>query len=243
MKNTLLAGDFVIGFKSAYKIKTPEFIPFTQIKIPSIDLFQISQPERNDIIVFSLNEFLANSKYSNSELIKRIVGCPGEIFQLVDKKIFINGSEIKKFFTIENNSTNLTQPEIYSPSEKIFSYLNYGPIKIPAKGDTIKLSPKNIKFWQPLINFENNGKFISNEGTVITFKGKPIKEYVLKNNYYFVIGDNLLNSIDSRVIGFIPENLIIAKIKMIYLSIEPISDSLSANFLDRLRLNRLFKVF
>lgn len=240
MKNTLLVGDFLIGSKASYKIKTPDFIPFTQIKIPSIELLQINKPKRNDIVVFSLSEFLSNPEYSNYEIIKRIVGLPGEVFYLSDKKIFINGNEVENFFTLENSSSNFKR-NIFK--EREFSYLKYGPIKIPSKGDTIKLNPKNIKFWQPIINFENKGKFISVEGTVITFKGKPISEYVLKNDYYFVLGDNLLNSVDSRIIGFVPECAIIAKVKLIYFSIEPNSSNQKSIFFDRLRLDRFLKVF
>lgn len=243
MKNTLLSGDFVLGNKAAYKIKTPVYIPFTQIRIPSVDLTKIDTPKRNDIIVFRLNEFLTNSKYSDLDFIKRIVGLPGENFHLYNNEILINGNKIKNYFSIERKKYPSMDFDVYDFNEKQFSYLNYGPIKIPAKGDTIELNPKNIKFWQPLINFENDGKFISNEGTVITFKGKPINKYVFTKNYYFVLGDNLNNSVDSRILGLIPEDAIVAKVKLIYLSIAPNAHNSASNFLERIRFNRLFKIF
>jgi signal peptidase I len=243
MKNSLLVGDYIIGNKTAYRIKTPTYLPFIQIRIPSYNLFEINQPKRNDIVTFRMNEFLVDEKYSQKDLIKRIVGLPGETIFLSNTKILINEKEIDNFFTLEDNSVDAESFKIFNYPGKDFSYMNYGPLKIPAKGDTIEINPKNIKFWQPLINYENKGKFISNEGSVITFKGKPIKEYVIKENYYFVLGDNILKSLDSRVLGFIPENAIESKVILVYLSIEPEFENPSSNFIQRIRFNRIFKIF
>jgi signal peptidase I len=240
MKNTLLLGDYIVGIKCAYKIKTPNYIPFTHFKIPSIEIFDLSKPERNDIVVFNLDEFLVNPRYSNKDFIKRIVGKPGEIIELKKNKLFVNNREVSNHFIFDDKTSFSEKIEIYDYSKEGFSYLNYGPIKIPQKGDTININPNNIKFWQPLINYENQGKFISVEGTVITFKGIPIKEYVIKENYYFVLGDNIVQSFDSRIFGFVPENLIESKVVMIYLSLIPQDEKPSSNFWERIRFERLF---
>ena len=244
MKSTLLVGDYIIGNKAAYRIKTPNYIPYTNKKIPSYNLLELSKPERNDIIVIRLNEFLVNKDYSDKDLIKRIVGLPGETLRLSDNKIFIDDKMIDDFFFISEDTSNFNGNfKIFNYPGTKFSYMNYGPIKIPAKGDTIEINPRNIKFWQPLINFESQGKYISNEGTVITFQGKPFNKYVIKENYYYVLGDNIRKSVDSRILGFIPESAIESKVIMIYLSVEPKFDSSSVNFWERIRFNRIFKFF
>jgi len=243
MRLTLLAGDFVIGNKIAYKLKTPDFVPFSQIRIPSYTIFELSKPKRNDIVVFRLNSFLIDEKYSEKDLIKRIVGLPGETIQISNNKIKINNQEIDNFITEDKTSIISDKPKILNYSDKNFSYMNYGPLKIPAKGDTIEVNPKNIKFWQPIINYENKGKFISVEGSVITFKGEPINKYALKENYYFVFGDNIKQSVDSRVLGFIPESAIESKVMFVYLSIEPKLEKSNLSFIERVRFNRIFKTF
>jgi signal peptidase I len=244
MKNNLLVGDYIIGNKAAYRIKTPNHIPYTNKKIPSYSLLELTKPERNDIIVIRLNEFLVNQNYSDKDLIKRIVGLPGETFRLSDNKIFIDDKLIDNFFFIADDTSNLYGDiKIFNYPGKKFSYMDYGPIKIPAKGDTIEINSGNIKFWQPLINFESQGKYISNEGTVITFQGKPFNKYVIKENYYYVLGDNIRKSVDSRILGFIPESAIESKVIMIYLSLEPKFDSSSFDFWRRIRFNRIFKFF
>lgn len=242
MKNSLIVGDYIIGSKISFRIKTPSHFPFSEIKIPSYNLFEINQPKRNDIVTFRMNEFLVDEKYSQKDLIKRIVGLPGETIHLSYTKLLINEKEINNFFTLNDNSLNSENFKIFDYPGKEFSYMNYGPLKIPSKGDTIEINPKNIKFWQPLINYENKGKFISNEGSVITFKGKPIKEYVIKENYYFVLGDNIRKSVDSRILGFIPESAIESKVMLIYLSVEPDLENPSHNFFHRLRFKRVFKI-
>ncbi len=243
MKNSLLAGDFIIGNKIAYKLKTPIKIPFTNIKIPYYNLLELSKPQRNDIVIFRLNEFLVDKKFLEKDLIKRIIGLPGEYIHLTDNKILVDGNEITNYLNFEENSNVDESIAVYNYPSKNFSYLNYGPIKVPAKGDTIKLNPKNIKFWQPLINYENNGKFISNEGTVITFRCKPITKYVLKENYYFALGDNFRKSVDSRILGFIPESAIEAKVAFIYFSVKPENADISKDFFKRIRFNRIFTSF
>ena len=97
----------------------------------------------------------------------------------------------------------------YKPSIK-WNKDFFGPLYIPKKNDTLFLDTLNIALYKKLITlFENNtleikdGKIIVNQ-TEATY-------YVPKQNYYFVIGDNFDNSIDSRQWGFVPEKSIRAK--------------------------------
>ena len=52
MKDTLLVGDFLLVNKFIYGARTPDRIPFTDIKLPFLRLPALKQPERGDIIVF-----------------------------------------------------------------------------------------------------------------------------------------------------------------------------------------------
>ena len=54
----------------------------------------------------------------------------------------------------------------------------------------IKLNSKNIAEWQALIDREYGYKAVSVEGSVINIDHKPVREYTIKKNYYFVMGDN-----------------------------------------------------
>ncbi len=52
MENTLLPGDFILVNKAAYSISTPRTIPIFNIKIPRVELVNLAEPKRNDVIVF-----------------------------------------------------------------------------------------------------------------------------------------------------------------------------------------------
>jgi signal peptidase I len=94
---------------------------------------------------------------------------------------------------------------------------NYGPLKIPAKGDTVRLDSLSLCFFERIISvYENNNLVIENDSIFINGDFAPY--YVIKQNYYFMVGDNRHNSQDSRHWGFVPEDHIIGKATYIIFS-------------------------
>ncbi len=245
MKNTLLAGDYILVNKAAYSIRSPKHFPLTDFKVPSFKIFEIKNPERNDIIVFEHPAFFQGDNNKTQTLIKRIVGLPGDTFQIINKHIFINGKKYIAPISVKENLNLSIDNKIYD--KKIFSYGekwnadNYGPIIIPNKGQKINLNSKNINYWKLLIDNELGSKAVQEEGTVITINDKPTNEYILKDDYYFVLGDNRDNSVDSRFWGFVPSNFIIGKAEIIYWSVEPHPTSGVSSFFKSIRFNRFFQ--
>jgi len=88
---------------------------------------------------------------------------------------------------------------------------NYGSLRIPAKGDTVVLDTMNLCLFERIISVYANNKF--------ELKGDSCtNKYVIKQNYYFMMGDNRHNSQDSRHWGFVPEDHIIGKATRIIFS-------------------------
>lgn len=88
---------------------------------------------------------------------------------------------------------------------------NFGPLIIPGKGVTVSLNRKSINLYKKIIDFYE-AHDLSIFGENIEIDDKIAKEYVIQENYYFVLNDNRYNIADSRRWGFIPENLIIGKV-------------------------------
>jgi len=247
MENTLLPGDFIIANKFAYEFSTPHEIPFLNVPIPYKNLIDVSKPKVKDIVVFQFPRGFENdSLRNNSKYIKRIVAGPHDTLKIVDGEIFVNGRIIVLPSTIKiskerERSGWVIDDKIYPPGAKWNKY-NYGPIVIPGKGDTIKISPENFEKWQSIIVMDFGERALIPEGTIITLAGKAISEYVLKQDHYFVIGDNSEVSMDSRYFGFITDNMIIGKAMFIYWSYNSNKTAPGPlGFLSAIRGDRLFR--
>ncbi len=246
MKDTLLVGDYIFVNKVAYSFSTPKTLPLIGIKIPWLTIINFSKPKRNDVIVFDHPGFFKNEDpYIHSRLIKRIIGLPGDTVLINNNEVYINNVKLTYPPNAIIDTTNLIEKKFYDKNILSFGNEwnkgNYGPVVVPYKGLKIKLSPKNIKYWKLLIDNELSKKAVREEGTVITIEDKPVETYTIHDNYYFVLGDNRNNSVDSRFWGFVPSNFIIGKAEIIYWSFEPYQKNIGiGSFIKSVRFNRIF---
>ena len=112
---------------------------------------------------------------------------------------------------------------------------NYGPIWIPKKGATINLTMDNIAIYErPIRVYEGNDLKV--HGGKIYINGKEAKKYTFKMDYYWMMGDNRHNSLDSRYWGFVPEDHIVGKPIFIWWSHDPDHSGFNG-----IRWSRLFR--
>ena len=66
--------------------------------------------------------------------------------------------------------------------------------------------------------------------------GEATDTYTFKMDYYFMMGDNRHNSLDSRYWGFVPEDHVVGKPRLIWMSTDP-----TRKFPQNIRWRRLLK--
>ena len=114
---------------------------------------------------------------------------------------------------------------------------NFGPLWIPQKGATIAINDTTLALYgHTIVEYDHNDD-AKIEGGKLIIDGQEVTEYTFKQNYYFMMGDNRHNSLDSRFWGFVPADHIVGKAFFIWLSLDK-----NAGLFNKVRWSRFFKL-
>ena len=272
MENTIMTGDFLIGSRFVYGMRTPDWlgIPYTDIgfSIPYYKFPAFRIPKVGDVLIFKY----PRDKYV--KYVKRCVAGPGDTLEVSDKKLYVNREEVVMWengkYLTPSMQKQFKQPDIFLSSETNINRDNLGPIYVPKKGDVFPIHEKtNWRYLLPILMMEGHTATLDNDevsyeftlqdpnevfrrkgkesvykeyfphgGNLLTpwsrsiqddhFKflmidGKPadqLNEYVVTQDYYWAMGDNRDDSLDSRYWGFVPENGILGEALFAYFSLD-----------------------
>lgn len=162
-----------------------------------------NKPQRGRIIVFEFPGMRDQVEASEFQYyLKRCVAVAGDTLQIINKKVLVNGEEqpVPKKARFQPGSRP-QETNIFPPFSR-FSSDDWGPMRIPKKGDIIPLNDSTYTRYSTFIKRE--GHTVDGAGTLFKIDGKAATNYMVERDYCFGMGDNRDNSLDSRYWGFIP---------------------------------------
>ena len=153
--------------------------------------------------------------------------------------------KVKEFPTVSSVQENIDSyppdyPDSYltifpfSPDYK-WTRDNFGPLWIPQKGAQVQLTIENLPLYERIITSYEGNDLAVKDGRIY-INGEEAQSYTFEQDYYFMMGDNRHNSLDSRYWGFVPEDHIVGKPALIWLSIDG-----NKKFPKNIRWRRFFK--
>jgi signal peptidase I len=126
--------------------------------------------------------------------------------------------------------------EVFPHSERFAWNPNiFGPLRVPARGDSILLTPDRATLYHSVMLEEGHRMEI--RGDTVLVDGRPEAYYVFAGDYFFMMGDNRMNSRDSRIFGFVPRDHIIGVVPVVLYSVSRDHSGAGSGF----RWNRIFR--
>jgi len=179
--------------------------------------------QRGEVVVFNFpksgGDWHEIKMDFNLYYVKRVVGMPGDTLSIVDGFYRIrNSCEIvgnwRNQFQLSNTSDSILESCILNtfPFNKQYAWTikNFGPIYIPRANECLTINVTNILLYKEIVEYET-GKKLKVSNDIVFLGDKILKYYRFKQNYYFMAGDQVLNSQDSRYWGLLPEDHIVGK--------------------------------
>lgn len=234
MEPELLAGDYILVDKVTKGARL--FNVLAALRNEEVPIYRMPGTgsfERNDVLVFNFP--FEKSRWDSIAFdvmryyVKRCIALPGDTLEIRNSYYRVRG-EKECLGNVVAQHHLATIADSCMPGGLMASYpwkkelgwtiKEFGPLPVPVKGQTVKMDNMTYALYRPLIEWEQKHKLRLDEQGDVFLSDSLIHEYCFRENYYFVAGDKLLNSQDSRYWGLLPESFIVGKAWKIWKSVD-----------------------
>lgn len=235
MYPTLIPGDHILVNK--WIVGARIFDVWDMAEGKEVEIYRlpgVREVKRNDVLVFH-NPYPYSVDTLSMHLlkyyVKRCIAIPGDTMEIVQGRYYIKGTDEpvgnveaqKQMGKFRKEDARNIMNHTY-PMDKYINWtvLDFGPLQVPAKGQTIAMDSTSMKLYRKLIEWEQK-KSLTRDVNNVYIGDSLIKEYRFEENYYFVGGDFMGNSEDSRTWGLLPESYIVGVATHIWKSVDKIT--------------------
>jgi len=227
MEPAIMSGDHVVVNKlvPGPRIIT-NFFSLGEGKKPVFRRFAGWKVKRNDVLIFNFPYSSWNRIDIDVSLFyaKRCVAIPGDTLCIENGFYKVRGvtdtlGYYENQHILSERQDNEFSPEIFNcfPYDARFNWdiKNFGPVYIPKKGASIAIDSLNVIIYRNLIAYETGDRVSLNNG-IVSLGDSSITKYTFNKNYYFMSGDYVFDSQDSRYWGLLPEDHITGKVSFVW---------------------------
>ena len=232
MQPTLQPGDNILVNKTIMGARIFNIWDAAEEKDVEIHrLLGLGKVKRNDVLVFHYPYPHKNDSLSMHLLkyyVKRCIALPGDTMGIRKGHYYVKGIDEpignieaqKRIERLQKEDARGIVMDTY-PWDKYIDWTiqDFGPLHVPARGQTVVMDSTAVKLYRKLIEREQKKPLVRKVNNVY-LGDSLIKEYCFQENYYFMGGDYMENSEDSRYWGLLPEPYIVGVATRIWKSVD-----------------------
>ncbi len=183
-------------------------------KAPSEDYYSLCRFYGKKKVISTLGPVIARPADKVDHYVKRCVAIPGDTLEVREGLVWVDGVKQPVY---EGMQISRNLEKVQNDYREIFPFSpdytwtrdEFGPLWIPQKGATVELTRENLPLYERIIRVYEHSS---------VEEALAAGSYTFKQDYYFMMGDNRHNSLDSRYWGFVPEDHIVGRPVVIWLS-------------------------
>ena len=185
MENTIMTGDFLVGNRFVYGMRTPDRIGLMDfsVTLPSLKFPSFKEPKRGDVIIFKF------PRDTRQKYVKRCVAEPGDILEIKDKVIYINSEKYElpsngKFVIPNLLSENFIQNDIFLGKQG--NKDQFQKIVMPKKGDKIAVDSENLQLLIHIMLLDGNDVVMISDDEEYPFSMNDPNELFRRKSMFWV---------------------------------------------------------